>query len=460
MIATFSLRFGRKHCDNRPTQTSKTNDYARCWLHHCVFRNERKMKDKHELITLNEKAWWSILLSNLEVSGKPNAECVQKRAANAQRTQADHSKQESLMTSFSRDPEVSGKPDAVFQCHNASSQNTFSERDRSNEPGNLFESVHCVCCSDKLLGSHFLMDTGIICLIRQGLKLWSRNIKWNLLKVVSMSFSNKLMFKDWNWRTPITDILKLEEKQSRHQEELSMKEKRVSRDSDTNIHEMGEMKRAQELESTNLCTRIEIKSSDNTKAHFTSARNARADEFYDWFRGISRSGIESQCENVRTFPFNQQWFQALVLSWAATNACRLTHGIRLDCRKTFLVINFSTFDSSTNHHQGIHHSTTPSGAGSVLVRIGTRTHVTRDEDRNRSTIPMPTFARKPLTISLFFPVNNPQNSMVGQKRQDRNFNSTNSLHLLHFFMLEDKIQKTKWLLVLIFHRRLCYRSKK
>ena len=82
---------------------------------------------------------------NPEVSGKPDAECVQKREANAQRTQAYHSRRESLMTSSSRDLEVSGKPDAVFSCHSESSQNTFSGRDRSNEPGNRFEiSVHSV----------------------------------------------------------------------------------------------------------------------------------------------------------------------------------------------------------------------------------------------------------------------------------------------------------------------------
>ena len=74
-----------------------------------------------------------------------DAECVQKREANAQRTQAYHSKRESLMTSSSRDLEVSGRPDAVFPCHSESSQNTFSERDRNNEPGNRFESsVHSV----------------------------------------------------------------------------------------------------------------------------------------------------------------------------------------------------------------------------------------------------------------------------------------------------------------------------
>ena len=70
-----------------------------------------------------------------EVSGKPDAECVQKREANAQRTQAYHSRRESLMASSSRELEVSWKLDAIFSCHSESSQNTFSVRDRSNEPG-------------------------------------------------------------------------------------------------------------------------------------------------------------------------------------------------------------------------------------------------------------------------------------------------------------------------------------
>ena len=62
------------------------NVFHWCWLHHCEHRNERKMKDKHELITLkgnlmrsvcrsekqmhnehelitlNVKAWWQVLL--------------------------------------------------------------------------------------------------------------------------------------------------------------------------------------------------------------------------------------------------------------------------------------------------------------------------------------------------------------------------------------------------------------
>ena len=77
---------------------------------------------------------------------------------------------------------------------------------------------------------------------------------------------------------------------------------------------------------------------------------------------------------------------------------------------------FSTVDSSRNHYQRIHHSMTPGASGWVPVHIGPGTLVARDEDLNRGAIPMPTFARRPSTISSLFPVDVPQNSMVGQQR--------------------------------------------
>ena len=51
------------------------------------------------------------------------------------------------------------------------------------------------------------------------------------------------------------------------------------------------------------------------------------------------------------------------------------------------------------------------------MHVGAGTLVARDEDQNRSTIPMPTFARRPSTMSSLFPVDIPQNSMVGQQRR-------------------------------------------
>ena len=217
-----------------------------------------------------------------------------------------------------------------------------------------------------------------------------------------MSASNKLMLKDWNWRTPITDFFETRREQSRLQENYLWRIKRFER------------------LRYEICTRWEKWREvpwDNTKAHFTNAGDARADEFYEWHRRISRSGIESQWRDCLTFPVNLQWFQVLVLCWGSTNACHLTHGICLDHRKTFFFFfcnQFSTFDSSGNHSQGIHHSTTPGATGSVPVHIGTGTPVARDEDRIWGTNPMPTFARRPSTMSSLIPVDIPKNSVVGQ----------------------------------------------
>ena len=50
-------------------------------------------------------------------------------------------------------------------------------------------------------------------LMKQEQKVESRN------KIVSVSFSNKLMFNDWNWRTPITDTLNLDENKFDHEKD-------------------------------------------------------------------------------------------------------------------------------------------------------------------------------------------------------------------------------------------------
>ena len=55
------------------------------------------------------------------------------------------------------------------------------------------------------------METKIICLIKQDLNEHvNKNKKGDLSRIVSMNFSNKLILKDWNWRTPITDFLSLD----------------------------------------------------------------------------------------------------------------------------------------------------------------------------------------------------------------------------------------------------------
>ena len=53
---------------------------------------------------------------------------IREREENEGQARAYHSKRESLTIQSSRNPEVSGKLDAMFSRHSESSQNTFSER--------------------------------------------------------------------------------------------------------------------------------------------------------------------------------------------------------------------------------------------------------------------------------------------------------------------------------------------
>ena len=73
---------------------------------------------------------------------------------------------------------------------------------------------------------------------------------------------------------------------------------------------------------------------------------------------------------------------------------------------------FSTFDSTQDHPQGIHPCATQRERGTVPQAAGSETTFARDDKQNRGTIPMPTFAGRPSTVSSTIPVDFPQTSMV------------------------------------------------
>ena len=74
-----------------------------------------------------------------------------------------------------------------------------------------------------------------------------------------------------------------------------------------------------------LSTKIERRSWNNTEAHFTNTINERANEF--WIIQVNfKKWNQITVKDCFTFQVNKQ--------------CHLTHEIRLDNRKTFLVINF------------------------------------------------------------------------------------------------------------------------
>ena len=60
-----------------------------------------------------------------------------------------------------------------------------------------------------------------ICSVKQDLNLCDRNIKLVLSVMASVRYSNKLMLKDWNYRTHSTDVLNLDENKFVHKKNIS-----------------------------------------------------------------------------------------------------------------------------------------------------------------------------------------------------------------------------------------------
>ena len=170
----------------------------KCWLHHCIcFESSRMPTARGEICCIG--------------------------------SQADSRK--GLISSSSQEPSAPGKPAAG-----------------NEEPGKPTQEF----CFQKKLTRQIWEDLimkaqKVMCSVRQGLNLRDRNIKLDLSIIASVRQSNMLMVKDWNYRTHNTDILNLDENKFVHKRNYLMKEK-VLRDARIrNMHEMGEMKRSEEL---------------------------------------------------------------------------------------------------------------------------------------------------------------------------------------------------------------------
>ena len=114
----------------------------------------------------------------------------------------------------------------------------------------------------------------------------------------------------------------------------------------------------------------------------------------------------------------------------------MIHGIHLDYRKTFSVINFLHLV-----RQGIIRHDTRREKESVPQAIGTGTSFARDDEQNKGTIPMPMFARRPSTVSSLIPVDIPQNPQR-QQISELQFDKFPTPHSFLCWKIKFKSRKT------------------
>ena len=129
--------------------------------------------------------------SRISTALEKPAAMIQERGASAKRTQAG--RRESLMSNSSQETRASGKLAAMFFTRKRRTGNTIKSSIFKNaNPSNLGRSL--------LEGNEdHLLSQARSDLMKQE------------LQVVSVSFSNKFMLKDWNYRTHNTEMLNLDE---------------------------------------------------------------------------------------------------------------------------------------------------------------------------------------------------------------------------------------------------------
>ena len=128
--------------------------------------------------------------------------------------------------------------------------------------------------------------------------------------------------------------------QVRLQEELSMKDKVLRNTHIRNMHGMGEMKRAQELRVDEVSVQNWEKITRQYRSSVLSCRKCKTRWILWMILEIFKKWIQITAGDCLTFPVDLQCFQVLVPCWAALNACLSAHGLHMDFRKTFLVIDF------------------------------------------------------------------------------------------------------------------------
>ena len=181
--------------------------------------------------------------------------------------------------------------------------------------------------------------------------------------------------------------------QVRLQEELSVKEKSLRDTQIRSMHEMGEIKRAQELRVDEFSVQ-KLRESHDTIQRLTSQIQAVQERMNPVNDSREYQEVESNHSGCLTFRVNQQRFQVL-----DTKCYSRDKRLPLDTWKPSgpqeIFFCQSTFKSSQTPSQGILHSPTPSATGAVPVHVCTGTLVARGEGRMGSTIPMPEFAGRP-----------------------------------------------------------------
>ena len=196
-----------------------------------------------------------------------------------------------------------------------------------------------------------------------------------------------------------------------------MKEKALRETQIRSMHEVGEMKRAQELRVDEVSVQ-KLRENHETIQKLTS----QLQEIQEQMNSMNDSGefqeVESNYSGRLSYVCSQPAMIPSSRSMLSRHKCLPLYTWNTSgLQENVLGNQYSTLDSRRDHPQGIHSGAPQRERGSVPQAAGSETLFARNDKQNRGTNPMPTFAGRPSTMSSAIPVDFPKNSVVGQQRQ-------------------------------------------
>ena len=245
----------------------------------------------------------------------------------------------------------------------------------------------------QMLGNHFLMETRIICLIKVRSELMKREHQVESLD----SCVEELQQQAYAQRLELEDAhhghVESRREQSRLQEESSMKEKPLRETQIRNIHEIGEMKRAQELRVDEFSVQ-KFRESHETIQRLTSQMQEMQEQMNPMHDSVEEveSNYSGKFSHVPSQP-------AAILN----SRSMLSRDKRLP---------LDTWNTSEPQENVINFLQLIRPEIIIEEFITLRHQVLRDRFQC-----MLVQARRPSTMSSLFPMDIQQNSMVGQQRQ-------------------------------------------
>ena len=188
-----------------------------------------------------------------------------------------------------------------------------------------------------------------------------------------------------------------------------------------NMHEMGEIKRAQELRTDEVSVE-KLRENHQTIQQFTSHLQQMQEQMNSMNDSGDFQDVKSNCSGRLSHVSSQP---AMIPSSRAllSRDKRLPLDTRNQSRLPENVFGnqFSTFDSLRDVPERIPSDDVQRNRETVPEAERTKTSYTSEDRQNQGTIPMPTFARRPSTTSCTISVESPQNYMVGQQISELQF---------------------------------------